>query len=57
MVNNICHPRTVNAMDHKATAMIHGKFKGEATVQVYAAVSLEAHGRFYPNLPNFILED
>jgi hypothetical protein len=37
MVDNVCHLCTGNAIDHRAAAMIHGKSRGEATVQVYAA--------------------
>jgi hypothetical protein len=37
MVDNVCHLCTGNAIDHRADAMIHGKSRGEATVQVYAA--------------------
>jgi hypothetical protein len=44
MIVNICYSRTTNATDHKAAAMIHGKFNGEATVQVHAADSLDTHG-------------
>jgi hypothetical protein len=56
MVDNI-YLRIVGAIDHKAAVMIHGKYNGEATVQVpvYADDSL-AHGRIYPSLANFNLD-